>query len=84
VHRGDQGTLGIFDAREPWGPWTTIAYYDDWLALRGTGIGREMLFINDPTKWIADDGKTLWAIFTGGRDRFMMVKGTVALRKNDR
>ncbi|MHC4407049.1 MAG: DUF4185 domain-containing protein, partial [Planctomycetota bacterium] len=35
VHRGDQGTLGVFDAPEPWGPWTTVAYYDNWLELRG-------------------------------------------------
>lgn len=84
AHRGDQGTLGIFDAPEPWGPWTTVAYCDNWLELRGTGIGREMLFINIPTKWIADDGKTMWAIFTGGQDRFMLVKGTVTLAAIER
>lgn len=74
VHRGDQGTLGIFDASEPWGPWTTVAYYDNWLDLKGTGVRRAMLYINVPTKWISPDGKTLWVIFTGGQDRFNMVK----------
>jgi len=81
AHRGDQGTLGIFDAPEPWGPWTTVAYDDNWLDLKGPGIGREMLYINIPTKWIADNGRTLWAIFTGGQDRFMLIKGTLTLRK---
>ena len=82
AHRGDQGTLGIFDASEPWGPWTTVAYYDNWLNIRGTGIRREMLFINIPTKWISKDGKTLWTIFTGGQDRFMLVKATLTLRQD--
>ena len=77
---GDQGTLGIFDAPEPWGPWTTVAYYDNWLDLKGTGARREMLFINIPTKWISADGKTLWVIFTGGQDRFNLVQATLSLK----
>ena len=79
VHRGNQGTLGIFDAPEPWGPWTTVAYYDNWLDLNGTGVKREMLYINIPTKWISADGGTLWAIFTGGQDRFNLVRATLSL-----
>jgi hypothetical protein len=79
VHRGDQGTLGIFDAPEPWGPWTTVAYYDNWLDLKGTGIKREMLYINIPTKWISADGRTLWVIFTGGQDRFNLVQATLTV-----
>jgi hypothetical protein len=79
VHRGDQGTLGIFDAPQPWGPWTTVAYYDNWLGLKGTGVKREMLFINIPTKWITADGKTLWVIFTGGQDRFNLIKAKLIL-----
>jgi hypothetical protein len=77
AHRGDQGTLGIFDAPEPWGPWTTIAYYDNWMDLKGTGIKREMLYINIPTKWISEDGKTLWVIYTGGQDRFNLIQATL-------
>ena len=77
AHRGDQGTLGIFDAPEPWGAWTAVAYYDNWLNLKGTGIGREMLYINIPTKWISADGKTLWFIFSGGLDRFNLIEATL-------
>jgi hypothetical protein len=80
AHRGAQGTLGIFDAPEPWGPWTTVACYDNWLELKGSGAKREMLFINIPTKWISADGKTLCVIFTGGQDRFNLVKGTLSLK----
>ena len=79
VHRGDQGTMGIFDAPEPWGPWTTVDYDDNWLNLNGTGRRRNMLFINIPTKWISDDGKTLWAIFSGGQDRFLLVQAKLHL-----
>jgi hypothetical protein len=25
------GGWGIFDAPEPWGPWSTVAYYDCWI-----------------------------------------------------
>ena len=81
AHRGEQGTLGVFDGPEPWGPWTTVAYYDSWLDLKGTGLKRHMLYINIPTKWISSDGRTLWAIFTGGQDRFMLVKGSLHLRE---
>ena len=79
VHRGSQGTLGIFDASEPWGPWTTVAYYDNWLDLKGTGAKREMLFVNIPTKWISADGKAFWVIFTGGRDCFNLIQAKLSL-----
>jgi len=80
-HRGDQGTLGIFDGPEPWGPWTTVAYYDNWLGLKGTGKGRNMLYISIPAKWISSDGLMLWFIYTGGLDSFNMVKGTLKLKE---
>lgn len=28
---GGAGTLGVYDAPEPYGPWTTVAYYTNWL-----------------------------------------------------
>jgi hypothetical protein len=37
-----------------------------------------MLFINIPTRWISADGRTLWAIFTGGQDRFNLVRATLS------
>lgn len=77
MHRGEQGTFGIFDAQEPWGPWTTVAYYDNWLELHGTGAMRDMLYINIPTKWISSDGGTLWAIFSGGLDRLNLIQATL-------
>jgi len=78
------GEAGLFDASQPWGPWTTIAYYQNW----GGYGARESLGIDFPTKWISRDGKTLWAVFSGGRlgenddllDSFNLVRLTLLLR----
>jgi Domain of unknown function (DUF4185) len=67
--RGQVGQLGIFDAPEPWGPWTTVAYYDDW---GGFGTG-ESLGYSFPTKWISADGKTMWMVFSR-LDSFNLIK----------
>lgn len=76
--RGMVGQLGIFDAPEPWGPWTTIAYYNNWGGFEGAG-----LFYHFPTKWISSDGKTMWCIFssTGKLDSFNLIKATLKIKK---
>jgi hypothetical protein len=70
--------LGVFDAPSPWGPWTTVAYYDDW---GGFGPG-EALGYNIPAKWIAPDGRTMWMVFSSTEelDAFNMVKFRLLLR----
>lgn len=79
------GQTALFDAPAPWGPWSTIAYDQNW-----GGFGsRESLGIDFPTKWISRDGTTMWAVFSGGRlnrnddilDSFNLVKLTLVLRK---
>jgi CubicO group peptidase (beta-lactamase class C family) len=52
------GGWGIFDAPEPWGPWTTVFHTVYW-GLGGTHGYRL------PSKWISPDGKTLWLVFSG-------------------
>jgi Domain of unknown function (DUF4185) len=78
------GETGLFDAPEPWGPWTSIAYYRNW-----GGFGdRESLGVDFPTKWISNSGTTMWAVFSGGRlgrrddtlDSFNLVKLGLVLR----
>jgi len=81
-HEGP-GQLGIFDAPEPWGPWTTVAYYEDWgrMGAAGEGLGCDF-----PGKWMSEDGLTMCCIFSvyGGsakqglhaHDRFNLVKVT--------
>jgi hypothetical protein len=44
------GGLAIYDALEPWGPWTTVFVTKQW----DVGPGETASF---PTKWISGDGK---------------------------
>ncbi|MES2692076.1 MAG: DUF4185 domain-containing protein [Verrucomicrobiota bacterium] len=68
------GKFGLFDAPEPWGPWTTVAYDDTW----GAGVievtGFYWVF---PTKWLSSDGTQFTMIFTGknSNDSFNTVSG---------
>lgn len=78
IDHGTVGELGIFDAPEPWGPWTTVAYERNW-----GGFGSSFaLFYAIPTKWISADGKTIYVIFssTGVLDSFNLVKATLTLK----
>ena len=52
------GRFGIFDAPEPWGPWTTIYYTQDW----DVGAGETGSF---PPKWMRNGGKTMHLVFSG-------------------
>lgn len=81
---GTVGGLSIFDAAQPWGPWATVAAYQNW-----GGFGaREALLWSFPAKWISADGKTMWCVFSAGRvrpsdallDSFNLVKATLTLQ----
>ena len=53
------GRLGVFIAREPWEPWFTVAYLERWMGL----TGGEYQPVSFPTKWMFNNGRTLWAVF---------------------
>jgi len=67
------GGMGIYDAPEPWGPWTTAYYTDRW----DVGPGESAGF---PTKWISPDGKTLTLVFSGD-DNFSVRQATLLLNR---
>lgn len=74
-----RGKLGIFDAPEPWGPWTTAAYYDNW--------GQDFVPVNTfywsfSNKWLSPDGTDFSLIFTGRKqnDSWNVVPGVFILR----
>jgi hypothetical protein len=50
--------LGVFDAPEPWGPWTTVYDSDTW-------ADGWMIHHKFPTAWMGDDGRTMWLAFSG-------------------
>jgi hypothetical protein len=66
-----QGGLGIYDAAEPWGPWTTVFYTETW----DVGPGETSCF---PTKWMSADGKSLYLVFSG-EDHFAVRKAILIL-----
>lgn len=62
VPHGGAGKLESSTHPRPCGPWTTVAYYDNWGGFDSRGEG---LLYSFPTKWISGDGLTMWAIFSG-------------------
>ena len=81
-HGSATGQIGFFEAPTPWGPWATVAYYEDWEGLNETA--GEATGLSLPTKWLSSDGRTLWAVFSGVNngadnefDSFNLVRGTL-------
>ena len=73
---GQIQALGVFEAPEPWGPWKTVYYSDNW-GNYGTTHG---LSNNISPKWISSDNKTFYMTFSGpGYDSFNLIKGTFTL-----
>jgi hypothetical protein len=74
---------GFFEAPEPWGPWHTIAYYDDWGRDSGISDVGKTFFWNFSNKWSSDDGKDFVCIFTGtgDMDSFNAVKGQFVINQ---
>jgi len=65
------GGFGIYDAPEPWGPWTTAYFSEKW----DVGPGESASF---PTKWMGPDGKTIYLVFSGNNN-FSVRKATLTL-----
>jgi hypothetical protein len=77
VSRKDSSSAwGIFDAPEPWGPWTTVAYYDSWLD------SKAKFTFSFNQKWMSPEGQHLWMVFSGLGiyDSFNVVKATLKFR----
>lgn len=66
------GGFGIYDAPEPWGPWTTAFHTDVW----DTGPGESSSL---PTKWMSPDGHSIHLVFSGN-DNFCVRRGKIILR----
>ncbi|NKB65635.1 MAG: serine hydrolase [Candidatus Latescibacteria bacterium] len=67
------GGFGLFDAPEPWGPWATTFFTEQW----DVGPGDLACF---PTKWMSNDGRTVQLVFAG-QDHFAVRRGDVRLRE---
>ena len=73
------GGWGIYDAPEPWGPWTAVFFTRKWDA--GSTHSYRL-----PSKWISTDNKTMYVVFSGRThdgvqyDAFSVRKITMTLR----
>lgn len=64
-----QGGFGIYDAPEPWGPWTTVFFTESW----DVGPGETSSL---PTRWNSRDDKSLYLLFSGD-DAFSVRRATI-------
>ena len=82
--RSQGGELAIYEAPNPWGPWSTVAYESNWMGANDAGTPLLFSFVN---KWTSSDGLTNWMIFslhagskkTRFHDKFNMMKATFVL-----
>ncbi len=65
--------LTLFEAPEPWGPWSLFYQDDDW----GTYGDYQPVF---PTKWISPDGRCLFMVSSGSWDDYNFVVQKLALK----
>lgn len=73
------GNIGIFDAPEPWGPWTTVLFQDKWGAPH---LEASTWLWHFPTKWLSRDGRAFTMIFTGknSNDSWNTIEGRFVLK----
>ena len=57
-----KGNIGIFEAKNPWGPWHTIHYAS---RFGSPDIEPSTFFWNFSSKWLSDNGKSFVLIFSG-------------------
>lgn len=67
-----KGGFAIYDAAEPWGPWTVAFQTDAW----DVGPGETMHL---PAKWMSADGLTVRLVFSGD-DCFSVRRGLLRVR----
>ncbi len=79
----NSGNIAIFDAPEPWGPWTTVLYATGWPS--GGEVSRNVFFANFSPKWWSGGGRNFVFVFTGKdtNDSFNSVEGVFQLAGND-
>ena len=65
------GGFGLYDAPEPWGPWTTAFFTETW----DVGPGESSSI---PPRWISADGRSIHLVFSGN-DSFSVRQATLVI-----
>ncbi len=77
--RSRNGHIGIYDAPEPWGPWTTVLFENAWQT--GLQAGEKTVLWNFSNKWLSPDGRDFVLVYTGpSADNLGMIRGSFTLR----
>jgi hypothetical protein len=91
------GVMALYDAPEPWGPWTRVKRWTPGDPFGKTRPGstlewaNNVFFFSFAPKWFSDDGVSFTLVFTGGgngrnNDSLNTIRGTFELNRsgNDR
>lgn len=85
--KGGNGHIGIYDAPNPWGPWTTVLFANPWeIGLQDDDLlnASKTVYWNFANKWLSADGRNFVLVYTGaGSDNWGTVEGTFAVPEPD-
>jgi len=74
-HQTENGHIGIYDAPEPWGPWTTVLFTNCWD--EGLQTGSKTVYWNFSSKWFGPNGTNFVLVYTGkGADEWGTLEGS--------
>lgn len=78
--KANLGTVSIFEGEEPWGPWKTVLYGDNWGKEDG-GLGRHIGNLNFffAPRWFSKDGRDFTMVTTAG-DSWGTVRGRFTIK----
>ncbi|MCG6873189.1 MAG: DUF4185 domain-containing protein [Gammaproteobacteria bacterium] len=74
------GHMGIYDAPEPWGPWSTVQLANPWCL--GLQKGWKSVYWNFSPAWLSSDGTRFVLVYTGD-DNWSTVEGEFRLGNRD-
>jgi hypothetical protein len=76
----DLGDWGLYESRQLWGPWRTVAYGEEFPTWTYSPAekDRPAYLHSFPAAWMSSDGKTLWCVFDRG-DHFNLAQCTLRI-----
>ena len=75
--RDKNGHIGIYDAPEPWGPWTIVLFANAFDI--GLVTHTKTVFFNFSNKWMSSNGRDFVLVYTN-EDNWATVEGRFILR----
>ena len=79
LHISRDGWMAIYDAPEPWGPWTFVHCEQDRDRWGSTAVSRAAIIFSFVNKWLSVDGKSFVIVHTKN-DAWSTIEGRFDLR----